>query len=67
MTTKLTTKELHEKYGIPYVEVTRKYPPKRRPLTEDGKPSHTPDPDFRAAVERVLTRHQEVLRALAKR
>ncbi len=61
-------RELHEKYGIPYVERTRKYPPKNLPRPgEERAPSREVSPEFMAIVEQVIAEHRDVLRALAKR
>lgn len=57
--------ELHEKYGIPCVEVTTRHPPK--PLPEGWDVSGPARPEILAIAERMIEEHRDVLRALAKR
>nr|WP_297524002.1 hypothetical protein [uncultured Roseateles sp.] len=61
-------RELHEKYGIPCVERTKTYPPKKLPRPgEENLPPDQPSPALMAAAKEIMATHRDVLRALAKR
>ncbi|WP_377156094.1 hypothetical protein ACFJIX_28315 [Roseateles sp. UC29_93] len=60
-------RELHEKYGIPYFERTQIYPAKNLPGSGESSPAGEAKPDWQAIAERVIEKHRDVLRALAKR
>jgi hypothetical protein len=60
-------RELHEKYGIPYVERTQMYPAKNLLRPGEASPTGEAKPDWQAIAKRVIEEHRDVLRALAKR
>lgn len=60
-------RELHEQYGIPYVERTKTYPAEDFPVIGGTCPPGQVNPAIIEAGERVMDEHRDLLKALAKR